>query len=158
MAEEKKHQTRLTIVTPYENFFEGSADAVILPSRDGEVGIMAGHMPLVLALFPGILTIRVGNEKCACVISEGYAEIGQHMVLVVTNSAEWPDTINVKRSFDSLTKYTEMLKEVSYSDYKATIYKEYIDRAKARLHLIELYGSDKQKEKLAQLREAQSGS
>ena len=156
MAEEKKHQTRLTIVTPYEDFYEGGVDAVTLPSRDGEVGVMAGHMPLVLALFPGILTIRNGSEKRACVISEGYAEIGQHMVLVVSNSAEWPESIDVKRSFDSLNKYSELLKDLAYNDYKKVVYKEYIDRAKARLHLVELYGSEKQKEKLTQLREAQN--
>ena len=154
MAEEKRNKTRLTIVTPYEDFLEDSVDAVTLPSRDGEVGVMAGHMPLVLALFPGIVTFRKGSEKKSCVISEGYAEIGQHMILVVTNSAERTEDIDIPRAYKSFCKYTELLKETSYSDYKTVIYNEYIARAKARLHLVELYGSDKQKETLRQLRES----
>ena len=151
-----KHKTRIIIVTPYKEFLEETVDAVTLPCRDGEVGVMAGHMPLVLALFPGILTVREGNDKKYCVISEGYAEIGQHMVLVVTNSAEWAEQIDIPRAYKSFVKNTELLRETPSNDYKRVTYTEYINRAKARLHLIELYGTDKQRDKLEALRSSGS--
>lgn len=156
MADTKIHQTRVTIVTPYTNFLEQKADVVNLPSQDGSVGIMAGHMPLVIALFPGICTVKLGDDVKHCVLTEGYAEIGQHMVLIVSNSAEWPEDIDVKRAFKSIRENQELLKEVSLSDYKARSYRENIDRAKARLHLVELYGTPTQQSLLERLKKGES--
>ena len=156
MADNKIHQTRVTIVTPYTNFLEQKADVVNLPSQDGSVGIMAGHMPLVIALFPGICTVKLGDDVKHCVLTEGYAEIGQHMVLIVSNSAEWPEDIDVKRAFKSIRENQELLKEVSLSDYKARSYRENIDRAKARLHLVELYGTPTQQSLLERLKKGES--
>ena len=156
MADTKIHQTRVTIVTPYTNFLEQKADVVNLPSQDGSVGIMAGHMPLVIALFPGICTVKLGDDVKHCVLTEGYAEISQHMVLIVSNSAEWPEDIDVKRAFKSIRENQELLKEVSLSDYKAKSYRENIDRAKARLHLVELYGTTTQQSLLERLKKGES--
>ena len=147
------HKTRVTIVTPYTNFLEQRADSVTLPSQDGSVGVMAGHMPLVIALFPGICSIRLDDEVKHCVLTEGYAEIGQHMVLIVSNSAEWPEEIDVRRAYKSITENKELLKEANAKDITTIGYQENINRAKARLRLIELYGSDQQKELLSSLRE-----
>lgn len=153
MAEEKRHQTRVTIVTPYTNFFESKADSVTLPSQDGSVGIMAGHMPLVIALFPGICSIRIGDETKYCVITEGYAEIGQHMVLIVSNSAEWPEDIDIRRAYISHKANEDLLKQTDPKELiKVGNIKEKLNRANARLHLIELYGNEQQKALLESLR------
>lgn len=152
MAEEKKNKTNLAIVTPYDEFFEGFIDSVTLPSQDGLVGVMAGHMPLVLAIFPGVASIKNNNEVKYCVLSEGYAEIAQHMTMIVCNSAEWPEDIDVKRCYKSLVDTTKVLDETPLHSYKRKDLQEKINRAKARLHLIELHGSEEQKAKLNKLK------
>lgn len=82
MSDNKNKQITLIIVTPYNNFFEGKVDFVSITSMDGEMGIMYGHQPLVVALAPGIATVRIGDKTKKIVLSEGYAEIGQYVAIV----------------------------------------------------------------------------
>lgn len=152
MAEEQRHKTNLVVVTPYDEFFEGYIDSVTLPSHDGKVGVMAGHMPLVLAIFPGVATIKNGKEEKHFVLSEGYAEIAQHLTMIVCNSAEWPEDIDVKRAYQTLIDRTKKIKEAPKGTYKIKDWQEAINRAKARIHLIELCGSEEQKALLEKLR------
>lgn len=153
MAEEKRKKTSLVIITPYDEFYEGFVDSVMIPSQDGLVGVMAGHMPLVLAVFPGVATIKNDNEEKHCVLSEGYAEIGQHMTMIVCNSAEWPEQLDVKRSYKTVVEKSKKISELPVGSYKIKDLQEQVVRAKARLHLIELYGSQAQKDLLIKLRE-----
>ncbi|SCW26268.1 F-type H+-transporting ATPase subunit epsilon [Ruminococcaceae bacterium YRB3002] len=162
MAEAKKdNYTKLVIVTPYKTFYEGYAYIVTIPALDGELGIMAGHSPLVAAIRPGVLRILTedGTKLLSC--SEGYAEIGHRMVLVVCNSAEWPEEISITRIVKSYQDALKLLEE--YKDFKTTkgtpITNDAINaigRARARMHLIELAGSESQKNHLAQ-RKAELG-
>lgn len=155
MADETKNKvnkTNLIVITPYDEFFEGFVESVILPSQDGVVGIMAGHMPLVLAIFPGIATFKNNGETKSFVLSEGYAEISQHMVMIVCNSAEWPEQIDVKRTFKALNEKALKIKDSHKGDYKIKDWQDGYNRAKARIHLVETCGSESQKETLARLR------
>ncbi|MCR4689366.1 MAG: ATP synthase F1 subunit epsilon [Saccharofermentans sp.] len=155
MAENSTHKINLIVVTPHQNFYEGKVTVVTIPSADGEVGIMHGHSPLVFALTPGIVTVRVDNEIKHFVVSEGYAEVNNEMALVICNSAEWPEQLQIKWILDSMKKAKEDIAEerqkpAGYKHIKDNQYK--LKRAQARLHLIELYGSEQQKSRLARLR------
>ena len=50
MAESISKKINLIVVTPYQNFYEGAVTVATIPSVDGEIGIMAEHSPLVVAL------------------------------------------------------------------------------------------------------------
>lgn len=152
MAEVKKHQILVTVVTPYHNFFEGKADSISLPTQDGSIGVMSGHMPIVFALFPGTCSFSINGEKKYCVITEGYAEISQHMALIVCNSAEWVEDIDVNRAFNSMLENEEVLKDPTIHDFREMACRDNITRAKARLHLVESHGTDEQQRLLIQLR------
>ena len=157
MAVNAENKIKLIVVTPYKTFFEDKADIVVVPSIDGELGVMCGHSPLVVALKPGICKIITGDETLHFSCSEGYAEIGHKVALVVCNSAEWPEEINVNRIVNSYLdgkakmKQDEMLKR----EQKAIITSDnrnLYERAKARMHLVEIAGTDAEKNKLIQLK------
>ena len=156
MAAKDEHKINLVVVTPYQYFYEGLVTVATIPSIDGEIGVMAGHSPLVFALKPGTVTVRVDDEIKHFVVSEGYAEVNREMVLIVCNSAEWPETINVRWIFEA---YEEARKAIA-DQGSAIAGKTYIEdnkhnlsRAQARIHFISLYGSDAQKQRLEQLKE-----
>lgn len=156
------HKIKLTVVTPVKAFYEGYVSAVTLPSLDGEIGIMAGHSPLVFALKPGTAHIRIDNETTHFVLSEGYAEINANMALVVCDSAEYAETIDVRRAIESYKEAKENVNKkddnnlIASSDSRSSGYVEdsvkALARAKARIHFIECYGSESQKEKLSNLK------
>ena len=49
-----KKKMMLEVVNPYEVFFEGRVERIVIPTLDGQYGIMPGHAPLVIAVTPGI--------------------------------------------------------------------------------------------------------
>ena len=75
-----KKKMTLEVVNPYEVFYEGRIERIVIPTLDGQYGIMPGHAPLVIAVTPGIATFECDGEKKTFAISEGFAEIGQHVV------------------------------------------------------------------------------
>lgn len=156
MAEDLSHKIHLIIITPKKTFYEGLVSSASMPTIDGEFGVMAGHTPFVAALFPGTCTIRVDEDVKHFVISEGYAEINQRAIIVICNSAEWPEEIKVRQIFES---YRDGMAELEKQDKEGVgqVYtedvKRVVDRSLARMRFIERYGSDSQKSRLAQLKE-----
>ncbi|MBO4682166.1 MAG: ATP synthase F1 subunit epsilon [Clostridiales bacterium] len=156
MAEDVSHKIYLIIITPKKTFFEGMVSSASMPTIDGEFGVMAGHTPFVAALFPGTCSIRIDEEVKHFVISEGYAEINQKAIIVICNSAEWPEEIKVRQIFES---YRNGMIELEKQDKEGVgqVYaedvKRVVDRSLARMRFIERYGSDSQKSRLAQLKE-----
>jgi F-type H+-transporting ATPase subunit epsilon len=51
----------VTVVSPEQAVFDGSADAVIAPAYDGQVGILPRHAPFLTLLGAGVLTVRQGG-------------------------------------------------------------------------------------------------
>lgn len=156
MAENEHKKVRLTVVTPYKNFIDEDVSSIILPSLDGELGIMAGHTPLVLALKPGIVTVRTDDQVRHFTVSEGYSEVGTDLVLVICNAAEWPEDIHVRwinESREEALKLKEdilAIEDLEARKYAMTEVDEKLLRVKARTHLVSLYGNDHQKERLSE--------
>lgn len=125
------------IVTPYEMFFEGEADSLILPAVDGEIGVMPGHSPLVVALNPGELRMTVGEETVYASISDGFAQIEIDNCIVVVGSAECPGDIDVKRAQKALERATKRYNDPATSIRERERASRGIMRAKARLKVSE---------------------
>ena len=83
------------IVTPGGIIWEGIAQSVILPSSEGEIGILRGHIPLTTGLKVGILRIRVNWQWLIISILEGFAEVRGDYVTILANAAEWSDRIDI---------------------------------------------------------------
>jgi F-type H+-transporting ATPase subunit epsilon len=82
----------VSIVTPEESVYEGEAELVIARSPEGEFGIMAGHIPFLAALVPGIVTVVSGSSRESFVVPGGFLEAsGRHddyHVIVLADHAE----------------------------------------------------------------------
>jgi F-type H+-transporting ATPase subunit epsilon len=74
-------------VSPERVLFSGDVDQVDLPGLEGDMGILAGHAPLVTPLRPGILTIFNGGSREAVVVIGGIAEVGPAGLTVLADQA-----------------------------------------------------------------------
>jgi hypothetical protein len=63
-------------VSPENVLFSGEVGQVDLPGTEGDMGILAGHAPLVTTLRPGIVTIFRGSAREPVVVTGGFAEVG----------------------------------------------------------------------------------
>ena len=157
MADQVNNTTHLTIVTPYKKFFEGDVSSVVITTTDGQMGFMAGHPPLIVSLKPGMSHFIQNGEERYFTVSEGYSEVESNKVLVVCNAAEFPEDLSPRRtckSFTEAVKNLEKAKKIEDKEARRVSVQEIeqaMDRARARRHLLELHGSDHQKERIALL-------
>src|SRR5208282_4505356 len=80
-------ELHLEFVSPESVLFSGDVDQVDLPGAEGDMGILAGHAPLVTALRPGIVTIYRGGAKEPVVVTGGFAEVGPAGLTVLADRA-----------------------------------------------------------------------
>lgn len=152
MAEHVNHKINLLIVTPYEDFFEGMVDSVRIPTSDGEFGFMAGHTPFIAALEPGACALTINGKTKYCMLSEGYCEISGMLALIVCNSAEWPEKMRLRRIVTAYNAALDEIKTQHDKNGRPVFYEDSIakgKRALARMKFIERYGTDEQRERLA---------
>ena len=74
-------------VSPERVMFSGDVDQVDLPGVEGDMGILAGHAPLVTTLRPGILTIFNGGARESVVVIGGIAEVSPAGLTVLADQA-----------------------------------------------------------------------
>ena len=148
---------RLVIITPYKKFFEGDVRSVVVNTVDGQIGFMAGHPPVMVALRPGVSHFIAGEESRYFTLSEGYCEVTESVIKIVCNSAEFPEDLSPRKTCISYTDAMaalEIARKVEDRSAREVLIKEHeqsIARARARRHLLENYGSDHQKERIAVL-------
>ena len=80
----------LDLVTPEEQRLSKEVDMVVVPGRDGDIGVLAGHSPVIASIKPGVVRvydgkgdlqdryfvtggfIEVTNERCTVLATEIY--------------------------------------------------------------------------------------
>lgn len=77
------------VVSATESLFGGSVKMLIAPGREGEIGVLAGHTPLITLLKPGVLRLlfETGTEE-VLYVSGGVLEIQPNRVMVLADAAE----------------------------------------------------------------------
>ena len=89
---------RLQIVTPDEAFFDGEVSMVELNTADGEAGIYPKHIPMVVAVAPGVLKIHGADGVKKAALLSGFLQILPEKVTILAEACEWPENIDGKRA------------------------------------------------------------
>ena len=131
---------RVEIVTPYQMFFEDVVEMVVVTSKDGEVGIMPGHTPLMVALVPGEIRIKSHEHWRVAAASNGYAEVAPELTIIVVNAAEWAEDIDASRAKKSLERSEKRYHDKNTPPAEKVHARHGIQRAQARLHVASKYG------------------
>ncbi|MCI0397541.1 MAG: F0F1 ATP synthase subunit epsilon [Chloroflexi bacterium] len=86
------------IVTQERSVFSGQVDYVSLPGTEGRMGILPNHSPLLTALGFGEVMVRQGGQEEFFAIGGGFAEIRPSHVIVLADSAEHAEEIDIDRA------------------------------------------------------------
>lgn len=100
----------LQIISPTRIFFDGAAEMVEMKTTEGEIGVLAGHIPLTVILEPGILKIRQEDGVREAALHDGFVEIRKDRVTVLAESCEWPDEIDVDRAKEAKERAENRIK------------------------------------------------
>jgi F-type H+-transporting ATPase subunit epsilon len=75
------------LVSPEKLLFAGDVGQVDLPGSEGDLGVLAGHAPLVTALRPGIIVVYREGGDMRVVVNGGFAEVGPAGLTVLADMA-----------------------------------------------------------------------
>jgi F-type H+-transporting ATPase subunit epsilon len=79
---------KVAVISPERTLFEGSADMVVAPAWDGEIGILRGHAPMLVLLGSGPLRIaEKGAETARFHVSGGFLQVADDVVTVLSEEA-----------------------------------------------------------------------
>ena len=88
----------LQIISPTRVFFDEAVDMVEMKTTEGEIGVLAGHIPLTTILEPGVLRIITDGNVREAALHDGFVQIQKDKVTVLAESCEWPDEIDANRA------------------------------------------------------------
>ena len=100
---------QLEIVTPEKKVVETSAEEVQIPGKNGYLGILPGHAPLITELAVGEVTFRENATEQHLAVAWGFAEVLPNKVTILAETAERPSEIEVKRAREAKERAEQRL-------------------------------------------------
>jgi F-type H+-transporting ATPase subunit epsilon len=91
-------------------FTEDNVDMVVAPGADGSLGILPHHAPLVTLLDNGELRITKGGEEQSLVVFGGFMEVTGDKVIVLADTAERAEEIDISRAETARKQAEESLR------------------------------------------------
>ena len=117
------------IITPNKTILKTETSEVIIPSYEGQMGILKDHIPLITFLRPGIISLQDQQKKCY--VEEGIVEFSNNNLLILTSTirnlsdlkqSSIEDLLNIAKS--KLSDNNSSDKEKYISSYKISTLKE----------------------------------
>ena len=131
MAEKMK----LEIVTPYSKILDEMVDEVTATGKLGEFGVLPGHAPFLTSLNIGELCYKKDGVAACMALNWGYFEVREDKIIVLVETAEKADEIDLERAKAALGRAEAKLKELSPEDKNFRLYEAALERALIRMQV-----------------------
>lgn len=125
----------LEVVTPQRLVLHEDVKSVEMPGKDGYLGILPGHAPLITELGIGVLTYRTNGEEHFLTVMQGYAEVLPDRVIVLAEISERANEIDVERSRAEMQQAQAELSRASSPDVDWQRANVKLERALVRLQV-----------------------
>jgi F-type H+-transporting ATPase subunit epsilon len=97
----------LEVATPERELVREQVSDVQIPGKEGYMGILPGHAPLVGLLGVGTLSYAVGGQKRYLAVHGGFLEVADDHVRVLADTAERAEEIDIQRAKAALERAQE---------------------------------------------------
>ncbi|MFH7241877.1 MAG: ATP synthase F1 subunit epsilon [Spirulina sp.] len=126
------------VIAPDKTVWDSEAEEVILPSTTGQLGILAGHAPLMTALDIGVMRVRSDKTWIPIALMGGFAEVDTNEVTILVNGAERGENIDPAAARTAFEEAEARLGQVKEDDKQAVIQaRQAVKRARAKLQAAE---------------------
>jgi len=106
---------QIEVVTPERMVVKDTADDIQIPGKDGYLGILPGHAPLITELAVGEISYRHAGQTKRLAVAWGFAEVLPDKVTILAENAERADEIDVSRAQSARQRAEEELKKAGPS-------------------------------------------
>ena len=105
----------LEIISPEGTILKVETSEVVIPSYEGEMGILKDHIPLITFLRPGLIKIK-DNKETSFFVEEGTVEFANNNLLILTSTAKELSAIDQSSIQDQITEAEKKMSDDSLSD------------------------------------------
>ncbi len=127
---------RFEIITGERVVYAADVESVTLPGVEGELTVLPRHAPLLTMLKPGELVVRRGGEEVAMAVSGGFLEVMPDKVVVLADTAERAEEIDIARAEAARRRAEESLRRAVTEEDLARA-RAALQRALVRLRVAE---------------------
>ena len=128
------------IVTPDKMVLKAVAEQMQIPAKNGYIGVLPGHAPLITELAIGEISYTAHGETHYLAVAWGFAEVLPNKVTILAERAERPEEIDVARAEQAKTRAEEQLRHSGPElDYQRAL--SALKRAEVRLQVAAHAGS-----------------
>jgi F-type H+-transporting ATPase subunit epsilon len=106
----------LEIVTPEARVYSDTIDTVVIPTVEGEIGILPGHIPLLTQVEHGELRVSKGSETIWLAVSGGFAEVEGDRVHILAEHAITEEKIDEHAVEAALKRAEAELRDAEHLD------------------------------------------
>jgi len=135
MAEEKSKFINFKIATPEHVVFKDEVEQITLPTKMGEITILPNHIPLISVLAPGELIVKKGNVAHAMSVSGGFIEVQAEKVVVLADTAERAEEIDIERARAAKERAKEAMEKKNLDAFQFTSLAAQIEKEMARIRV-----------------------
>jgi F-type H+-transporting ATPase subunit epsilon len=127
----------LEIVTAERIVLSEEVDQVNAPTRDGRIGVLPRHEPLMTILQAGELTIIKNGERTPFAVSGGFLEVLSNRVTILADTVERADEIDEARAQRARAAAEERVKSAQTTQDMA-LAEAKLRKELARLHVAQM--------------------
>ena len=102
-------QFHLKISSSSGSFYDGPCDSLVLPTDDGEYGVLVNHASMVIGISIGIMRYQLEGQWKYVVVGQGFARVVGNTVTMVVDSAERPEDVDENRAREAKRRAEERL-------------------------------------------------
>lgn len=84
---------RIEIYTPDRNFMSEDIESVVCNCVDGEICVLKGHTPMIMAIDIGCIKVKQNGEWKTAVCDAGFGEVKNNIVRLFVGEAEWMQNV-----------------------------------------------------------------
>ena len=118
------------IISPDSLILKSEASEVLLPSYEGEMGILKDHIALITFLRPGLIKI-LGDKKIDFFVEEGTVEFSNNSLLILTSTAKEVSSINKNSIKDQIEEAEKKITQSAITDKEKYLLSYKIDTLKS---------------------------
>lgn len=101
----------LEVVTPERTVLREQVDSLVVPAAQGYMGVLPGHAPIVAQLTIGVLSYKIDGKEYTAAVSGGFMEVAEDKAVLLADTAELAEEIDVERALRSKERAERRLAE-----------------------------------------------
>ena len=107
---------RMEVITPERVVFRKDIDMVIVPGSEGELAVMARHIPFMTGLKPGVVRIKADQSWEKMAVGGGILQVTEEKTSILADTAELAEEIDVERARKDRKKAIEQLEKAERTE------------------------------------------